>query len=94
MTAADVHAYHHTHGLPLNPVYGRLQALGCPEGSQRVGFMVGGGGARMGRYAWLKRGWPADLRPAWSPGQNAYRLRHQATILVVIGRSWPAPTPA
>lgn len=56
----DVWAYFAHHDIPPNPVYARLTELGAPEGAHRVGFLVGGAGARMGRYYWLRRGWPTE----------------------------------
>ena len=56
----DVWAYLAAHDLPANPVYARLAQLGAPEDAMRVGFLVGGAGARMGRYRWLRAGWPAE----------------------------------
>lgn len=59
---SDVMAYLTRRGVALCPVYARLDALGCPERDQRVGFLVGGGGALTGRYYWLRRGWPDEWR--------------------------------
>lgn len=56
----DVVSYLLHRGLPLCPVYDRLAELGVPEGAWRVGYMVGDGGARFGRYRWLRRGWPEE----------------------------------
>jgi 3'-phosphoadenosine 5'-phosphosulfate sulfotransferase (PAPS reductase)/FAD synthetase len=54
----DVLAYLHHRGVGPCPVYDRLEQLGCPDRDQRVGYMVGSGGAHSGRYVWLRRGWP------------------------------------
>ena len=40
------------------PIYARLTALGVPVEHQRVGFVIGGGGAGTGRFEWLRQGWP------------------------------------
>lgn len=56
----DVWAYLTHHRIPVNPVYARLTELGAPETAHRVGFLVGGAGARTGRYYWLRRGWPDE----------------------------------
>lgn len=54
----DVAAFLDLNDVSPCPIYARLEALGAPPGALRVGFVVGGGGARMGRYVWLKHGWP------------------------------------
>lgn len=57
-TIADVYALHAAADVPLCAVYDRLSALGVTQRDQRVGYMVGGGGATRGRYRALRRGWP------------------------------------
>ncbi len=45
-------------GIPENPVYGKLEALGASERSQRVGLVVDGNNPQHGRYTYLRLGWP------------------------------------
>jgi len=45
-------------GLPVNPVYAKLRALGAPEDFLRVSTMVEAGRLEEGRITWLRRGWP------------------------------------
>lgn len=54
----DIYAYHAATGLPLSPLYAKLEALGCPRSSQRTSLIIDPGGLRHGRAVWLKRGWP------------------------------------
>jgi phosphoadenosine phosphosulfate reductase len=56
--ARDVWAELDRRGLPANPVYGRLRALGADERSLRVGPMVDANALEYGRLVWLRRGWP------------------------------------
>lgn len=63
----DVEAYLAAHGIPANPIYAKLKALGAPTYAQRVGLVVDGNAAETGRYTWLRAGWPhmwADLTDA------------------------------
>jgi phosphoadenosine phosphosulfate reductase len=45
-------------GLPLNPVYGKLRALGATGKALRVGLMLDGNGLQYGRVTYLRAGWP------------------------------------
>lgn len=54
----DVWAYVGREGLPVNPVYAKLAALGVPESSRRVSHMIDGSHLERGRLTWLRRGWP------------------------------------
>jgi phosphoadenosine phosphosulfate reductase len=45
-------------GIPENPVYGKLRALGAPSKDLRVGLMWDGNSLEVGRGTWLRRGWP------------------------------------
>jgi len=44
--------------IPPNPVYAKLEALGAPEASRRVTYMIDANHLEHGRAVWLKRGWP------------------------------------
>lgn len=57
-TTRNVTGFLHREGVPENPVYARLRALGAPEHAQRVGLVIDGNAAEHGRYAWLRAGWP------------------------------------
>jgi phosphoadenosine phosphosulfate reductase len=61
-SSLDVQAHLIQHGIPENPVYEKLRALGAPETAQRVGLVVDGNNIENGRYTYLRLGWP-DL---WS----------------------------
>lgn len=54
----EVWEYIARHGLPVNPVYGRLAALGVPERQRRVSHLVDAGTVHWGAARTLKRGWP------------------------------------
>lgn len=54
----DVSAYLASRGVPENPVYEKLAALGAPERARRVGLIVDGNNPEHGRYAYLRAGWP------------------------------------
>jgi phosphoadenosine phosphosulfate reductase len=54
----DVRGFLAREGIPENPVYARLEALGAPQHAQRVGLVVDGNAAEYGRYTWLRTGWP------------------------------------
>lgn len=54
----DVWGYLHHHGVPANPVYARLAAIGAPEHALRLTLMLDGGHLTTGRLTWLRRGWP------------------------------------
>lgn len=68
-TNQEVHQHLHRHHVPVNPVYDRLITLGAPAHLQRVGLTVDATSAGLGRFAWLRRGWPemfdciADVLP-------------------------------
>lgn len=55
---AQVWEYLQGRGLPVNPVYQRLQELGAPEHAQRVSHVIDGDHLQRGRVTWLRRGWP------------------------------------
>ena len=55
---AAVEGYMNAHRIPENPVYARLKALGAPPWAQRVGLVVDYNGAEVGRFTWLRTGWP------------------------------------
>lgn len=57
-SSTDVWAHIARRGLPVNPVYAKLQALGVPERHQRVSHVVDGSFLERGRVTWLRRGWP------------------------------------
>lgn len=57
-TDRDVWAYLAYRGIPANPVYARLRAVGAPERALRVSHVISGGQLEHGRAAWLRRGWP------------------------------------
>lgn len=59
---SDVRGYLARRGVPLCPIYAKLEALGVPEVNQRVDIVVGSDGIDQGRLAWLKRGWPELYR--------------------------------
>lgn len=61
-SGVDVEAYLAAHGIPENPVYRKLRALGAPEHAQRVGLLVDGNAAEVGRFTWLRVGWPEVWR--------------------------------
>lgn len=54
----EIHVYLHRHQVPVNPLYARLAQLGAPSQLQRVALMVDANGAGVGRFTWLRRGWP------------------------------------
>lgn len=54
----EIHAHLHRHRIPVNPLYARLAQLGAPPQLQRVALMVDANGAAVGRFTWLRRGWP------------------------------------
>lgn len=53
----DVYAYLAAHGVPLCPVYERMEAVGMPVDARRVGRIVGRRGMDQ-RMRWLRAGWP------------------------------------
>lgn len=55
---SDVNAYLAAHQVDPNPVYAKLAQLGAPRYAQRVGLVVDYNGAEVGRFTWLKNGWP------------------------------------
>ena len=55
---SEIHAHLHRNHIPVNPLYARLAQLGAPPQLQRVALMVDANGAGVGRFAWLRRGWP------------------------------------
>jgi len=57
-TDTDVRGYLAKNGIPLNPVYARMEALGAPRKAQRAGLVLDGNASEFGRYTWLKAGWP------------------------------------
>lgn len=73
-TLLDVHAWLHHNHIPLCGIYARLTELGAPLGAQRVGYLIGPGGHRTGRYMWLRRGWPH----LWAELQHRYPHLHEA----------------
>lgn len=54
----EIHAHLHRDRIPVNPLYDRLAQLGAPAQFQRVALMVDANGAGVGRFTWLRRGWP------------------------------------
>lgn len=54
----DVRAAIAGSGVAENPVYQKLEALGAPMRSQRVGLIVDGNNPDHGRYTYLRQGWP------------------------------------
>ena len=54
----EIHAHLHRGRIPVNPLYDRLAQLGAPAQFQRVALMVDANGAGVGRFTWLRRGWP------------------------------------
>lgn len=56
---ADVWSFLAERGIPANPVYARLRAVGAPERALRVSHVISGGQLEHGRVSWLRRGWPA-----------------------------------
>lgn len=56
----DVWAAHWHCDVQRNPVYARLEEIGCPSEMQRLGHMVGADGRAFGRFVWLRRGWPEE----------------------------------
>lgn len=54
----EIHAHLHRGRIPVNPLYDRLAQLGAPAQLQRVALMVDANGAGVGRFTWLRRGWP------------------------------------
>jgi len=46
-------------GLPINPVYAVLRAIGAPSDALRVSHMLDATRVEDGRVVWLRRGWPA-----------------------------------
>lgn len=57
-TTSQVWEYLAAAGIPVNPVYARLTALGAPETSLRVASVVDANRLEHGRITWLRRGWP------------------------------------
>lgn len=57
-STSEVWEYIARHGLPVNPVYERLAALGVPEHERRVSHLVDGAIVHWGAARTLKRGWP------------------------------------
>lgn len=54
----DVLTYLTGQGIPVNPVYDKLTALGATGRSLRVGVAFDGTNLEHGRATWLARGWP------------------------------------
>jgi len=54
----EIHAHLQRNHIPVNPLYARLAQLGAPPQLQRVALMVDANGAGVGRFSWLRRGWP------------------------------------
>lgn len=54
----EIHAHLHRNHIPVNPLYDRLEQLGAPHQLQRVALMADANGAGVGRFTWLRRGWP------------------------------------
>lgn len=57
-TTGDVWAHLARHRVPVNPVYGKLRALGAPEHALRLSQIIDGDHLETGRATWLRRGWP------------------------------------
>ena len=53
-----VWAYHAFKGIPVNPVYERLEALGASGKDLRVGLAFDSNNLQNGRVRWLRLGWP------------------------------------
>ena len=54
----EIHAHLQRNHIPVNPLYARLAQLGAPPQLQRVALMVDANAAGVGRFSWLRRGWP------------------------------------
>lgn len=50
--------YLEAHGIPQNPVYAQLRAVGAPPEALRVALVIDGARLEHGSAAWLKVGWP------------------------------------
>lgn len=54
----DVRTYLAHQGIPENPVYAKLAAVGAPERAQRVGLVVDGNNPDFGRFTYLRLAYP------------------------------------
>lgn len=58
-SALDVHAFLAAREVPLLPVYLCVDPGADALALRKSWWVVGGGPARYGHYAWLRRWWPA-----------------------------------